>query len=281
MGRYQAPLNLGTLESFLKEVKANGFRRVDLSRYDFIDVYASVVLALLLRHAYMMKGEPPDLVLPADDDVKAYLARQDFFKPLSKWYVIDEEIKALESRQWAANPRVAPLTIIESEDDVSGIVDRIRNLLSSPQFGVSSTVADGVWRVLSETFQNIPQHASADPEVPECGFAALQLYRGAVEVAVGDVGIGLRQSLAQNPSYRRCTHRLAQEAILVHGASRTGIRGRGNGLQLTSRVIARLNGTLRVQSGDTATYCFKATYRQRACPTFPGTQVWIRIPCQT
>lgn len=281
MGRYRAPLNLGTLETFLEEVRANGFRRVDLSRYDFIDVYASVVLALLLRHAHMVNGEAPDLVLPADDDVKAYLARQDFFKPLSKWYVIDDEIRLLESRQWAANPSVAPLTIIESEDDVSGIVDRIRNLLCSPQFGVSKNVADSVWRVLTETFQNIPQHASADPNVPECGFAALQLYRGAVEVAVGDVGIGLRKSLAQNPTYRRCTHQQAQEAVLIHGASRTGIRGRGNGLQLTARTIAGLGGNLRVQSGDSVTYCFRNGYRQKQCPAFPGAQVWIRVPCRS
>jgi hypothetical protein len=281
MGKYRSPLNLGTLEAFLAGVRASRFSTVDLSPFDFIDVYASVVLALTVRHACIRNHEPPDLLLPQNEDVRAYLARQDFFKQIGRWYEVDDEIKLLESRQWAGNPRVAPLTVIESEDDVSGIVNRIRKLLRSQQFGVPKTIADAVWRVLSETLQNIPQHASGDRDSPECGFAALQLYRGAVDIAVGDVGIGLRQSLAQNPRYLRCSDRLAQKAILVDGASRISVRGRGNGLQLTGQTIAKLSGTLRVQSGDTVTYYSGRNYRQVSCPVFPGTQVLIRIPCRS
>ena len=275
MPRFNRPLNANTIGELIQEVQKTGYKRLDLSPYDFVDVYASVVLALLLRFACTTK-RVPELVLPESEQVKAYLARQEFFRYLEDWYSIGQELRYLESRQWSGNPHVAPLTLVTSEDDVTGIVNRIRLLLSSPSFGVSAAIADGAWRVLSETLQNIPQHAGGD--TVGSGFAALQLYRDALEVAVGDIGVGLKTSLRQNRAYRNCTDAQAQVAVLIHGATGTDNPGRGNGLRVTTRTVTGLRGTVVLQSGHSVTYCFKSSYRQKLCSEFPGTQLRIRIP---
>lgn len=280
MARFQNPLNAATIGDLLASVQAADYRCVDLRPFDFIDVYASVVLALMLRFACTTRT-PPELFIPESADVRAYLARQEFFKTLEQWYPIDQELRDLQALQRSGNPRVAPLTLIESEDVVTVIADRMHSLLVSSTFGVSSAIADAAWRVLSETLQNIPQHAGLGSDHPGSGFAALQLYTGALDVAIGDIGVGLRASLHENRKYRSCTDAEAQLAVLLHGATRTGNPGRGNGFQITKHVVTGLRGSLVLQSGDTVTVCSKDSYRQSPCPKFPGTQLRIRIPTRT
>ncbi len=279
MARFRTPLNANTIGDLLQAVQACDYRRVDLRPFDFIDVYASVVLALLLRFACTTRT-PPELLLPESADVRAYLARQEFYRALEQWYGMDPELKELQALQWSGNPRVAPLTLVESEDVVTVIADRMRNLLCTTAFGVPTEVADAAWRVLSETLQNIPQHAGGGSGQTGSGFAALQLYSDALEVAIGDIGIGVRVSLRENRTYRNCTDAEAQLAVLLHGATRTGNPGRGNGFQITRKVVSGLRGTLVLQSGDTVTVCYKDTCRQLSCPEFPGTQLRIRIPAR-
>jgi hypothetical protein len=278
MARYEKRLNISTLGAFLHAAEASGWSVVDLRAFDFIDVYATVVLALLLRHI-CRNGPPPDLVLPQSDAVVAYLARQDFFRVLRKWYRVDEELAKFEERQWRGNPRVAPLTLIECDEDVTPVAEKILTLLTSPAFGVPAVIAKTVWKVLSETLQNIPQHASAGSSGSEPGFAALQMYAGGVELVIGDLGVGLRNSLSQNPKYANCSNAQAQRLVLEEGASRIPRVGRGNGLNLTAQAIARVGGTMRLQSGDTVTLWTGRRHWQRQSKIFPGTQLWIRIPC--
>lgn len=280
MSEFRHPLNFTTVGPFLRDVAAGGYERVDLGPFDFIDVYSSMVIALLLRYCCGHKG-PPELILPKSEDVRAYLARQELFRIIESWYDINEELRGFEARQWAGNPKVAPITTIEGEEAISQVVDRLRNLLVTTEFGVARRIADDVWRVLSETLQNIPQHASLDPGEPETGFATLQLYRNRLDLAVGDAGIGIRCSLSQNPGYRGCSDSQSQLAVLRRGATKTAKAGRGNGLQRTAEIVASLGGTLRLQSGDCVTVSSGRNLRQLDCTAFPGTQLLVRIPCRT
>lgn len=279
MSEFRNPLNFNTLGNFLATVADGAYQRVDLRRYDFIDVYSSMVLALLLRYCCILK-EPPALLLPDSEDVTAYLARQELFRIIGDWYDVGDGLRELQDRQWAGNPRVAPITTIESEGTVSQVVDRLRNLLVTQEFSVPERIADDVWRVLSETLQNIPQHASLDPGDTETGFATLQLYKNRLDLAIGDAGIGIRCSLSQNPRYRQYSDAQSQLAVLQQGATKTARAGRGNGLQRTAEIIRALGGFLRLQSGDCVTVSSKTNCRQFECPIFPGTQLLVRIPCK-
>jgi hypothetical protein len=68
MGKYQNPLNINSLGSFLDSIRDCKFSVVDLSRYDFIDVYATMVPALAVRYICPC-GETPDIKLPESEDV--------------------------------------------------------------------------------------------------------------------------------------------------------------------------------------------------------------------
>ena len=280
MGKYQNPLNLNSFGAFVESVQSSDFREIDLRPFDFIDAYATMGLALLVRHA-CVAGNTPDLTAPESDDVRMYLARQDFFKVISKWYDIPQELRDLQSCQWSGNPRVAPLTIIEEDADVSPVADRIERLLTSPAFDIPKPFAKGVWNILTEVFQNVPQHASIGLDRVEPGVAVLQVYPGCVEMAVGDIGVGLQATLSQNPMCVGRGDAELQELVLKQGVSRTALSGRGHGLYQVSAIIAKLNGLLRLQSGLAATTIGSRVYRQNACTWFPGTQLWIRLPCRT
>lgn len=245
----------------------------------FVDVYATMGLALLVRSA-CRQGYTPTIYAPASDDVRSYLARQDFFEVISPWYKIPQELQDLKQRRWHDNPRVAPLTLIESEDCISPVVNRVQQLLVSPEFGVSKPVADGVSKILSEALQNVPQHASVGLNWTEPGIAVLQMYPGALELAIGDTGVGLRASLRGTRVAAGKSDQQLQTMVLRDGLSRIPDIGRGNGLPFVAATIVRLGGLLRMQSGESVTFVTTIGYRYKSCSTFPGTQLWIRIPCR-
>lgn len=280
MGKYSNSLNINSFGAFVDSVQASRFRQIDLRPFDFIDAYATMGLALLVRHA-CLSGETPDLTVPDSGSVRMYLARQEFFEVISSWYEIPQELRDLQGCQWSANPRVAPLTKIEDEDDVSPVADRIERLLTSPAFGIPKPFAKGVWRILTETLQNVPQHASIGLERAEPGIAVLQVYPGCVEIAVGDIGVGLRATLSRNPACVGRSDAELQELVLRRGVSGTAVSGRGNGLCLVTDTIVKLRGLLRLQSGSAATTIGSTIHRQNPCTEFPGTQLWIRLPCRT
>jgi len=95
MARYQHPLNIYSFAQFVDSVKASRFLEIDLRPFDFIDVYATMGLALLVRSS-CCDGHYPKIHPPKSDDVKAYLARQDFFEVISPWYGIPQEYRDLK-----------------------------------------------------------------------------------------------------------------------------------------------------------------------------------------
>jgi hypothetical protein len=279
MSKYQNPLNIYSFAQFVDSVKAAKFLEIDLRPFDFVDVYATMGLALLVRSS-CCEGHYPRIYAPTSDEVKAYLARQNFFEVISPWYAIPQEFKDLKERRWDGNPRVAPLTLIERELNVTPVVFRIQRLLVSAEFGVPTAVADGVSKILTELLQNIPQHASIGQDWEEAGIAVLQAYSDRLELAVGDAGIGMKTSLQGNPVARGRSDQELQILTLQHGLSRVPTKGRGTGLPSVATTIARLGGRLRLQSGNCVTYVTAMGYRSKPCTVFRGTQLQIRVPCK-
>lgn len=279
MGKYQNALNTSSLASFAASVKASGFQEIDLRPFDFIDVYATMGLALLVRRS-CCEGHYPKIYPPKSEDVRAYLARQDFFDVISPWYQIPQEFRELKERRWDNNPRVAPLTFIDAEIKISPVVYRIQRLLVSSEFGVPKGVADGVANILTELLQNVPQHASVGLDWSEPGIAVLQAYADRLELAIGDAGVGMKASLQGNPIARGRSDQELQTLTLKHGLSRVPTKGRGTGLPSVAATIGRLGGSLRLQSGNAVTFVNAIGYKSSSCPVFPGTQLRIRIPCR-
>lgn len=129
---------------------------------------------------------------------------------------------------------------------------------------------------LIEVTENVHFHADA----PFGGFAAAQTFKNGqeIEVAVVDLGVGIAESLRQNPDY-------AQEAADDISAIKTAIRplvtatperNSGYGLAFTRFLLEANDGRLIVWSGG-GWLQFGEKYVEKEMDAMPGTLVVLRL----
>jgi anti-sigma regulatory factor (Ser/Thr protein kinase) len=133
---------------------------------------------------------------------------------------------------------------------------------------------------LDEIAENVVHHA----ESPIGGFAAAQGYprKRKFEIAIVDMGIGIRASLAKNPAYADTASDLdAIELALQKYVTATPERNAGTGLFVTKLLMEANGGVLAVRSGNGAVYSgVEGKALQRETP-FPGTMVALRARTDT
>jgi hypothetical protein len=154
------------------------------------------------------------------------------------------------------------------------------------ELGLEASVVGGFGQSLSETCQNVVEHAGTG------GWVAVHVYnfrrrlgRKVAVIAVSDAGIGFRRSLEATQAKRfgdRWSDGLAIETALIHGISRFRDPGRGQGLAGTKRYLARWQGKIAIRSG-TARVAIVPSWDDEPPMTeglgwFPGAQVTIVIP---
>jgi anti-sigma regulatory factor (Ser/Thr protein kinase) len=107
---------------------------------------------------------------------------------------------------------------------------------------------NAMWFALNEITQNVIEHANA----PGGGVAIAEVTRGgaAFEVAIADHGVGVRASLARNPSYRD----LGSDLIALQTAMKAGVTARperpgGLGLFFTQLLLRHNGGGMVMRSG--------------------------------
>ena len=127
--------------------------------------------------------------------------------------------------------------------------------------------------------QNVVEHAGS----PVGGFVAAQRYKSGapderIIVAVGDVGVGIRESL--RPRYGDMTDAEAITQAIRWNVSRVSEDGRGQGLPGVVEGVRGLEGILWIRSGS----ALRTITRQRAATTgvsrLQATIVGARLPCR-
>jgi len=186
---------------------------------------------------------------------------------------------------------LVPITPIRAMDDVIEIVGGIQEnaaRILNKELGIEAKATMGFGMALSESCQNIVEHAGTG------GWVAVQAYtyrrrlgRRVVTIAVSDAGVGFRRSLeaAQAKRYgERWRDAAALEAGLIHNVSRFRDPGRGQGLAGIKRYLARWGGKISIRSG-TARLAIVPPWDDDVplaehLPFFPGAQVQVVIPAQ-
>jgi hypothetical protein len=115
-------------------------------------------------------------------------------------------------------------------------------------------------------------------------FYGRRLGKNLVKIAVMDLGVGFRTSLA--PKYAAqstpWSDLLALRLAMLEGASRYDDPGRGQGLSAVRRFVERWHGKLMIRSGSARVGVSPAwersATRQTKLTPFPGTQVSIVLP---
>jgi len=235
------------------------------------------------------RPERMSFAVPDTADTASYWSRAGFFRHADELFDLHGTVP--RHRDGAESSVLLEITPIVKTDDVHGVVGRIQTKATDilhGQLGLDTSVTGGFGMSLSESCQNIVEHAG------QGGWVAVQTYkyrqrlgRRVVVIAVCDAGVGFRQSLESAPNHRRSDRwddAMALEDGVLRAMSRFrhGDSGRGQGLAGIRRFIGRWFGKWSVRSG-TARIAVIPEWDEdvpmtESMPFFPGTQMQITIP---
>jgi anti-anti-sigma regulatory factor len=262
---------------------------IDLEQVRFVDPYGMVGLLALARFL-RQRGCEPVLMLPRSEEVMKYLDRMDFSRYAERLCALD--MTTLwpdgEYSRSAHSDVLLEITPVARSEDIHYIVERVREraqTILSQNLHYEQAAIDGFVVALSEVCQNIPEHSE------DVGYVAIQKYfygrrlgKSLVKIAVMDLGVGFRVSLApkyaaQSAAWSDLT---ALRLAIFEGASRYEDPGRGQGLSAVRRFVERWHGKLMIRSGSARVGLSPAWDRsapqQSKLTVFPGTQVSIVLP---
>lgn len=273
---------------------ASGDERVlfDARHTRWLDPYGMLGL-LALGTVAGRAGERPRLQLPAAADVQSYLGRMGFFEQAEGIYELHgQQRRGRDTRAAERGSDVLlEITPVRSHVDIHEVVDRVHEraiVLLSGQLGYPRSEAMQFSVILSEVCQNIIEHAGADGWVAAQTYSRTrQLARRVVRIAVMDLGMGFKASLASTHGTRygeRWSDATALEAAFIHGLTRFHDPGRGQGLQQIRRNVGRWGGKVSIRSGtariaDIPDYD-NAPPLEEHLPPFPGAQIFIELPAR-
>ncbi len=233
-------------------------------------------------------GTRPLLQLPESTEVASYLVRMGFFEHADEVF----ELQGSGGRGAAqgASDVLLEITAIRSHGDIHVLLDRIQErmaiLMRQLHYPVVSAMNFSV--ILSEVCQNILEHAQAPGWVAsQTYFWKRRLGRRAAVIAVMDLGIGFRGSLAGTHAGRygdRWSDVTALEAAFIHGMTRFHDPGRGQGIRQIRKQVGRMGGRVSIRSGtarigDVPEWDDAPPLEERLAP-FPGSQIGIVLPAR-
>jgi len=112
-------------------------------------------------------------------------------------------------------------------------------------------LADGIAKSLFDMADNVIQHSGNDTAHAALGAVGYEVGHRRCAFAVADIGRGVLESLATNPSWSELTSAAdALDAAVRRGASRRVGQGPGQGFTELHRALADLSGTLRFATGE-------------------------------
>jgi len=270
-----------TFEAFLNHL--SGSDCIDLSNVGFVDPYG--MLGVLEMGRYLgLTREKTSLLLPESGNVLRYLERMDFFKYAERYFRIVNNPQLSEKYLRSSYSDVLlEITPIQKSDDIHFIVGKVKkrsHTILKKHLHYSEKAINGFIVALSEVCQNIIEHSE------NTGFVGIQKYRfqklkkNVVKIAVMDLGIGFKESLAERISVK--DDLVAIESALIDGISRYDDRGRGHGLAGVKRFVHDWNGKLSIRSGSAKLSVIPdwgwGREREKNLLYFPGSQINILLP---
>jgi hypothetical protein len=302
-----------TIEDVLDLVLVEAERSLDLRDVRSIDVYALLLLDLVVRHA-RESGAPLRVTWPESPSVRRWMTAMHFFvdvkaglapRPPEESTVWQEATCGSAAGACALGASaLAPIVSVDREDDVSRLVGSFDDRLSD-RYPMDESPRRRFLRILLELFQNIPQHANATGDVLDPhGIAAMHDDGHSVVLAIADKGIGLARSLglrlrlrpqlrpdspgqaclAQTSMEQACLAQTslsdadALRAVVFDGRSRFRDPGRGHELERIFRLVRSWEGTVVVRSGSALLFQSEAGGDVVDVAPFPGVQIALSIP---
>jgi hypothetical protein len=255
----------------------------------WVDPYG--MLGLLAVGNYLLEagGPPPLLELPESAEVLSYMGRMGFLREAEELYEVPPSTE--QRRPAGASNVLLEITKIRSHDDVHEVIEHVQEragTILTEKLNYSRADAVPFSIMLSEVCQNIIEHAESG------GWVGIQTYnwarrlgRQVVVIAVFDMGVGFRGSLAREHAARyvdRWDDVTALQAAFLHGVTRFRDPGRGQGIKQIRSRVHRWGGKFSIRSGtariaDVPEWDDSAPL-QEDLAEFPGSQILIVLPAR-
>jgi hypothetical protein len=261
---------------------------VDARHVRWADPYGMIGL-LALGQRLAAAGARPALQLPDSPEVVSYLSRMGTVALAEEFYELHGAARG--RRAGPSSSVLLEITPVHSHEDVHGVIEHVQERAGSiltERLRYSGPDAAMFGVMISEVCQNIIEHAEAG------GWVGIQTYNWAkrlgkqvVVIAVMDLGVGFRGSLAREHAARfgdRWSDATALEAAFIHGTTRFRDPGRGQGLKQIRKSVGRWGGKVAIRSGtariaDIPEWDDDPPLEQGLAP-FPGSQILIVLPAK-
>lgn len=247
----------------------NGCTACDLRRMTFIDAYGVVGTACAIRAAGL---DPDDIELPAQQQVRDHLRAMGFDAFLRG---------AVESR---VEDEIYPDVVVplHSTSDSVG-AQALSNLLWSRLAahvdpGVLSALAEGVWEMVANATEHSGRDAVVMGQVYRAPRGRQPDHDDRVQVVIGDIGRGIRQSFLGSGKHAPATDEEAIATALEYLASSVDDPGRGQGLFTTMEQVVGLRGRMVVRSGEARVSITAEGRTIEQVPLLPGVIVALSLP---
>jgi hypothetical protein len=215
---------------------------IDLSDATFFEPFALVYLGMYLRH-FNSLGKAFDIDVPRAAAARDYLAQVNFWE---RFNFNPNIIKQENLRRFSSTTSFRDILDIERTNTVAEeIAENVQDIIRRNRIKID---ADLMAVIVSELVDNFAQHSQR--LLATC---AMQYYPaiGRVVFAIGDCGIGIRESLASNPQYAFLADRPHREAAALAFDSSVSrkIEG-GTGLTEVADAVMAEKGRLLLSTGD-------------------------------
>lgn len=265
----------------VEKVQADEQLSLDLGKIEFINPSNLIMLITTSRVIFDVTGKKVKWV-NVSSDVSAYLERIN----ISNVDFIDFKLPSVWERLYRGSHKSNTLIELQTIDDWKGCGDAVKRtkeiLLQwfPNQLGRST---NEICSLLSETAENSIDHSSPSPGHGYC-YYILQKYhkegKDQIQIAVGDIGIGIRSSLKRIAPDFVSNDVLAIKRALFQGMSGRPDKSGGLGYKRVREIIKQRGGTIHIRSGyGSITYSAHSEEQQNTehrC-SFPGTQIFFKI----
>lgn len=243
---------------------------VDLSGLVSVSPAALALLTAALKRAEDLEliSEESELIPPRSTPVRNYLLRMNLVRVMAGGEAFEEPFQRRETRGFR------PCQHFTGAHDYAAVARDLTEALT--ERCVTDDIARASVRIaLDEITENVVHHA----DTPMGGFAAAQGWarNQEFEIAIVDLGIGVRASLMKNPAYAdTADDASAITRALQPRVSATPERNAGIGLFITKLLLEANGGLLLVRSGHGAVQAGVNDRAETESVALPGTLVALR-----
>lgn len=231
-------------------INESRFVRFDLSETNFIDPFGMVTLLSFCRHLYNTYHVQSVINLP-EGQAGSYMERAGF-NSLNDGFITVERPKRNIMNFLKKNENMGVLKYFDSEGDIMPINNEFESWMKQNEF--TEYEINSLTTFVSEMIQNVCQHS----RTKQRGVICIQAYTSSkgdpfLSWAIGDSGIGIRQSLLQSDVTEITSlsdERVIRE-VITKGISRfKDDRTRGNGLTRLYHGAQKRGASLYIQSNS-------------------------------